>query len=104
MQCAETLRTQAYFDGEIDAVAAVDVERHVEHCAECRALLESYQEMRTAIRRDLTHHHAPPKLRAQITRALHQEDDRQDSAGHRQWYIKLALPVFLGWRIHRGGQ
>lgn len=81
MQCAETLRTQAYFDGEIDAVAAVDVERHVEHCAECRALLESYQEMRTAIRRDLTHHHAPPELRAQIRRALHQETTGRTQRG-----------------------
>jgi hypothetical protein len=27
MQCAEALRAQAYFDGELDAPSSVDVER-----------------------------------------------------------------------------
>ena len=30
MQCAEALRVQAYFDHEVDAVSAADLERHVE--------------------------------------------------------------------------
>jgi anti-sigma factor (TIGR02949 family) len=71
--CAESLRVQAYFDGEIDAVSAADIERHAEHCAECRALLQDLEQTRTAIRRDLTHGRAPPELRARIMRALDQE-------------------------------
>ena len=28
MPCAESLRVQAYFDGELDALSAAEVERH----------------------------------------------------------------------------
>jgi anti-sigma factor (TIGR02949 family) len=73
MQCAELLRVQAYFDGEVDAVSAADIERHAEHCAECRALLQDLEQVRTALRQELTYTHAPPALRARVMRALDQE-------------------------------
>lgn len=73
MQCVESLRVQAYFDGEIDAVSAAEIERHTEHCAECRALLHDLGQMRTAIRRDIPNDHAPPALRDRIVRALDEE-------------------------------
>jgi anti-sigma factor RsiW len=78
MQCAESLRVQAHFDGELDAVSAAAVEQHVELCAECRALLQDLEQMRAAIRRDLTHHRASPALRARIERALDDESATQD--------------------------
>ncbi|MBV8341398.1 MAG: zf-HC2 domain-containing protein, partial [Gammaproteobacteria bacterium] len=46
MQCAESLRLQAYFDGEVDAVAAAEIERHAGRCPECRALLEDLEQTR----------------------------------------------------------
>lgn len=70
MQCAESLRVQAYFDGEVDAVSAAEIERHVEHCSECRALLRDLDEVRTRLRRDVSYADAPPKLRSQIMRTL----------------------------------
>jgi hypothetical protein len=73
MQCAESLRVQAYFDGELDAPAAADIERHSENCAECRALLEDLKQVRTALREELTYRRAPPALRAQISRSLDKE-------------------------------
>jgi anti-sigma factor RsiW len=73
MQCAESLRVQAYFDGELDAVSAADVERHVDACTECRALLKDLEQTRTALRQDLTYASAPPALRARIARSLDQE-------------------------------
>ena len=89
MGCAESLRVQAYFDGEVDAVSAADVERHTEHCAECRALLQDLERTRTAIRRDLTHGRAPPELRARIMRALDQETmvktPRPNGGGRSTW-------------------
>ena len=50
MTCAEALHVQAYFDGEIDAVAALEVEQHVERCAECRALLADMERIRGSMR------------------------------------------------------
>jgi anti-sigma factor RsiW len=71
--CAEALRVQAYFDSEVDSVAAAEIERHIEHCAECRASLEDLREMRTALRRDLTYHRASPELRGRVMSALDRE-------------------------------
>jgi anti-sigma factor RsiW len=73
MRCAELLHVQAYFDGELDALAAADVEHHGETCAECRWLLRDLARMRTVLRRDLSYSSTPPALRAQIMRALDAE-------------------------------
>jgi anti-sigma factor (TIGR02949 family) len=73
MQCAEALRVQAYFDGEMDALSAADIERHMEHCAPCRALLQDLEQVRSVLRRDLAYEHAPPALRAGVMRLLDQE-------------------------------
>ena len=73
MPCAESLRVQAYFDAEVDAVSAADIERHIEHCAECRALLKDLEQVRSVLRRDSTYVRTPPELRANILRALDEE-------------------------------
>ena len=79
MQCAESLRVQAYFDGEVDALTAAEIERHVEHCAECRALLQDLEKVRSALREGVTYAAAPPALRTQILQALDQEEAAQES-------------------------
>ncbi|MGO9932668.1 MAG: anti-sigma factor family protein [Steroidobacteraceae bacterium] len=73
MQCAESLRIQAYFDSEVDSVSAGEIERHLEHCAECRALLSDLEQVRNVLRRDVTYARAPPLLRARVARALDRE-------------------------------
>jgi anti-sigma factor RsiW len=73
VQCAESLRLQAYFDHEVDAVGAADIERHLEHCAQCHALLEDLEEVRATLRRDLAFVRAPPALHAGIQRALDEQ-------------------------------
>lgn len=72
MPCAESMRVQAYFDGELDAVAAADIEQHIDGCAECRALLADLEATRTLIRRE-AYGRASPALRERITRVLDQE-------------------------------
>jgi anti-sigma factor RsiW len=74
MRCAESLRVQAFFDAEVDAVSSADIERHIEHCAECRALLQDLEQVRTVLRRDSSYVRAPPALRAKILHALDQEN------------------------------
>ena len=70
MPCAESLRVQAYFDGEVDALSAADIELHMQHCAGCQALFEDLQRLRGALREQLPAVQTPPGLRAQIMRAL----------------------------------
>jgi anti-sigma factor RsiW len=74
VQCAESLRVQAYFDGEVDALAAAEIERHAGHCAECRALLQDLERTRARMRRDLDFPQAPAALRERIARALDDEE------------------------------
>jgi len=77
MLCPDSLRVQAYFDGEADAVTAADIERHMERCAECRTLHRGLEELRSALRRDLPHTPIPPALRARVMRSL----DKESSLG-----------------------
>jgi anti-sigma factor RsiW len=94
MQCAESLRVQAYFDGELDALAAADVESHSEACNECRALLEDMQQTRTALRRDLTYASTPPALRARIMRSLDEESAVESSRFNRERPTRWRPPPF----------
>ncbi|HEY2780923.1 MAG TPA: zf-HC2 domain-containing protein [Steroidobacteraceae bacterium] len=80
MQCAESLRVQAYFDGEVDALSAAEIERHVEHCGECRALLQDLEKVRTALRGGISYVAAPPALRTQILQALDNESAAEISS------------------------
>ena len=73
MRCAESLRVQAYFDGELDALTAADIERHSDYCAECGTLLEDLGLARIALRQELPYVSTSPALRARVMRALDQE-------------------------------
>ena len=97
MQCAESLRVQAYFDNEVDAVTAAEIERHAEHCAACGTLLRDLELTRATIRRDLPHHRAPPALRARIARELDAEM-AVVARGSRAW----RRPVERAWSFWAG--
>jgi anti-sigma factor RsiW len=68
--CPEHLRVQAYFDGEVDAVSAAEIERHLERCAECRELHAQLQRTRQALKSELSYFRVPEPLAARIDRAL----------------------------------
>lgn len=82
MLCPESLRAQAYFDGELDAVRAAEIERHLERCPECRELQQGLERTRAALRRDLSYFRVAPELAARIDRALDQHS-RGERAGWR---------------------
>jgi len=80
LPCAESLRVQAYFDSEVDAVSAADIERHIEGCAECRALLQDLEQVRAVLRRDAGYARTPPALRDRIMLALDRENAAETPA------------------------
>jgi anti-sigma factor RsiW len=95
VQCAEALRVQAYFDGEVDAVGALEVERHAERCPECRALLDHLAATRARIRSELEFAAAPPQLRASINRLLDRET-REASPPTSSFRARRTRPFWLG--------
>lgn len=76
MPCNDALRVQAYFDGELDAAAAVEVERHLETCAECARLLADLEETRRLVRHGAAYHRADDDMRERIAGAMDREGGR----------------------------
>jgi len=70
MLCPEHLRVQAHFDGEVDALSALEIERHLERCAECRELHAQLSRLRASLRSELPHERVPPALAARLAEAL----------------------------------
>jgi len=96
MACAESLRVQAYFDGELDALAALELERHLEGCGACRALLKDLEGLRLALRRDLSPA-VTPALRARIARSLDREAEVEAPGAPRPQRTRtLARTFWLG--------
>jgi len=83
MPCTEALRTQEYFDGELDAGASVDVERHLETCADCASLLADLESTRRLIREQAPYHRAEDALRKRIADSLRREDGDRPTV--RRW-------------------
>ena len=77
MSHPEPLQLQAYFDGEVDALRASDIEQHLEGCADCKALFEDLEQTRIALRQNVSYLAAPAELRARLARALDQESVSQ---------------------------
>jgi len=73
MSCPELLRTQAYLDGELDGAAALEAERHIEACVECRAAGADAAELSDWVRREAVQHRASDALRGRIEAALDAE-------------------------------
>ena len=73
MTCAEFDRTSAYLDGELDADASADAERHIETCEHCQALVAAAVEASEAVRGSAARLKAPDSLRARIARSLDDE-------------------------------
>lgn len=89
MQCPESLRVQAHFDAEVDALGGADIERHLEHCVECRELRAHLDQVRAALRQEGPVLQAPAALRQRVLRALDAADARgratQQPVGHAIW-------------------
>lgn len=72
MICSEAPKAQAYADGEIGAIDAAAMERHLEGCGECRALVDDILDTRSMLRGQSAVR-APAALRARIMRSLDHE-------------------------------
>ena len=71
MSCADmTALLHGMLDGELDAVNAVQFERHLEGCPACTAEYRKQQALRAAIRQPAMFFRAPDHLRGAIERAI----------------------------------
>ena len=76
MNCAEARDlVHLYLDQELDLVRVVDVDKHLQSCAACRALYDEQRTLRSAVRRDAAYDRAPPELRERLRFSLRAQAD-----------------------------
>jgi len=75
VECEHTLLVQADFDGELDAGQAAALVRHVEACAECRAVQEKLVRSR-ALMRAVPRYGSSVELRERLGRAIRDDEQR----------------------------
>jgi len=82
-----------YFDGELDTMAAIAFEKHLEICAQCRADLAEFREIRRRMQSDLTRPAASDLLRQRIDAEMHDTTDADATpVRSRGWdWRKLAI-------------
>jgi len=54
-------------------VSALEIERHIERCADCSSLNQALEQLHADLRRNLSPLEIPSALRARIDKALHAE-------------------------------
>lgn len=95
-----------YMDGELDAARAADFERHLISCADCVAVLEANESVRSSIQRAGLYERAPRALRQKVQAQLagNTQASVMPIRKPAQWrWLALAATVlvalFLGWRL-----
>jgi anti-sigma factor RsiW len=61
---------QCYFDNELDALGAMEFERHLEQCSQCVVRLETLKYLRSVINGADLYRRTPPPLREKVLRSL----------------------------------
>jgi anti-sigma factor RsiW len=103
VECAESLRVQAFFDGEVDALTALEIERHVETCDACHTLLQGLGQVRRLLRGEGLVR-TPEVLRQRLLRELDRESAVRPA--HRsRWDPPLwaSSPFWIGLLSGTGG-
>jgi anti-sigma factor RsiW len=85
MECSEAKPLiHGYVDQELDLVRTLDVERHLETCADCAGEWSNVRSVRSALRAPELVHAVPPRLEASIRAAVRREAPRR-------------VPGWFGW-------
>jgi anti-sigma factor (TIGR02949 family) len=97
-----------YIDGELAAEKAAEVERHLETCEACRALVESERQVSVAVRHHGERFRAPAHLKARIRTEVERRSRRSGWSDLRMlglgWNpVALAASLLLTVMVSSGG-
>ena len=86
-------RIGAWLDGELDAAAVAELERHLQDCAACAGLADAQRALGRTLAAAASRFVASPSLRARLDDALRREGNGTATpVSSRRWY-RFALPV-----------
>ena len=100
MSCKLTQRfVPGYVDGELDLSRTIEMETHLQVCAECARELERLQALRAALQRGSLAYAAPEGLRERIQSSLRASTPAVASERASDWhpFQFLRLPLTLRW-------
>jgi len=107
LNCRETQTLiHGYFDGELDLMKGLEIEQHLQECAECARAHTRLQSIRSAIKNSSLYAQAPPdlakRLRSSVRGARHSRRIPRQSPGHLLAVAaSLALVMAAGWGLAR---
>ena len=105
MNCDETRNLMhGYLDKEVDLVRAMEIEKHLEGCAGCKALYSQGTATQSAIRERASYYAAPKYLEARIRAALPKRGEkafvfRQPNLNWLNFAASMAVAVFITWGV-----
>jgi anti-sigma factor (TIGR02949 family) len=101
MNCEEAREwLPAYADRELDAMRTMEMERHLEECAQCREAADRMAALGEAVRTHAPYHRAPVGLESRLRERLRLEPRaKADTSRWRGWAIaaSVVLAVALGY-------
>jgi anti-sigma factor RsiW len=80
---------EAYADGELDAAAILEVERHIQGCAACSRAWRNLQGLKKSLKQDALYFTAPAELRRRIQLALPAPAPAKTEPQPRVWNLNL---------------
>ena len=107
MNCQEIKNLiHAYSDGELDAAKSLEIEQHIQGCAECKQALSNLSVLKNAITTAAPRFKAPANLRHGILAATRQTTVTEQSRVARPWRwntvyagLAMAASVMIGFFI-----
>jgi anti-sigma factor RsiW len=79
-----------YLDGQLDTIASLEFERHLETCADCTRDLADFRAIRGRVQSDLTRYSASDGLRQRIAAAIESPSARPVRKPGNEW-LRLAV-------------
>ncbi len=88
MNCNETTPLlNAYADGELDLVRSLDVQRHVESCAQCGPTVKTIHSMSAMLQRNELTYDAPGALRTRVRAKIRERAEQQNTKKVWPWQL-----------------
>ena len=83
-----------YVDSELDIVTALQFDRHLTECVNCRARFEHYKQLHDSVRAQIPYFKAPDGLENKIRARLRAAERGEDRTIRGEWF-----PGWRGWAI-----
>lgn len=88
MTCDKLPLVEAYFDHELGAASAIEVEEHLAGCDICSGALEEDRRLRAELRETVTYYRMPEGLLDGVASA----EKKEAPPGLTEWFVKWLLP------------